>query len=121
MEIAKDLAELLPHRQSPKGKGADGRPIYYLWTFDPEDTKVYIDHNEDRHPADFVTHDELAPHVHHPDTVHGYAYSIKDGWRITDDNHDEVKDPFIVRRVLAALSGKHPPAPLPRVPYHGAA
>jgi hypothetical protein len=117
MSLAEDFAELLPSRQAKAEK--DDRPIYYLWTFDPTDGKVYLDHNENKHPADAVTHDELAPHVTHPETVHGFAYSIKGGWRITDDDHTAVEDPFILRRVESAIEKKEPSAPLPSIRYHG--
>ena len=96
----------------------DDRPFYYLWTFDPTNSKIYIDHNEHRYPAEALTHDTLAPHVTHPDRVYGYAYSIKGGWRITDDEHNEAA-PFIVERVLAALRKEHPPT-LPHPRSHGA-
>lgn len=122
MTIADDLAQLLPTRRVAHGE-RDPRPVYYLWTFDPTDGQVYLDHNEDKHPAEHITHAELAPHVTHPDKVDGYAYSIKGGWRITEFGKDAsqkpVEDPFIVRRVLAALEKKEPPAPLPHIRYHG--
>lgn len=114
MPVHPDLKELLPPRPED-----DDRPVYYLWTFDPQDGHVYLDHNEEKHPAHHVTHDDLAPQVTHPETVHGYAYSIKDGWRITNDERDEV-DPYIARRVLKALKGEHPEPPLPHIRYHGA-
>ena len=118
-EIAPDLAQLLRNRRG--AMEPDDRPDEYLWTFDPEEAKVYIDHNEhpDRHPADHITHETLAPHVHHPDTVHGYAIPIKGGWRVMTDDYKPA-DPFIDRRVRAALNKEHPPAPLPHVRYHGA-
>lgn len=117
--IPEDLAQFLPTRQKRSAAEKDDRPIYYLWKFDPVEAKVHITHNENRHPAEHVTHHSWATHLTHPDTIHGYAYSIKGGWRITDDDHNEVKDPFVVRRVLAALKEEHPPAPLPRIRYHG--
>jgi hypothetical protein len=119
--IAPDLRELLPQHEAGEHE-VDDRPVYYLWTFDPEGNgKIYIDHNEDRHPADALTHQTLAPHVTHPETVHGYAYSIKGGWRITDNHHNQVKGPegaYIVRRVEQALRGEHPEPPLPSIRYH---
>ena len=114
MPIAPDLAELLPKHDK------DDRPFYYLWTFDPTDSKVYVGHNENRHPADALSYEDLAPHVTHPDRVHGFAYAIKGGWRIVDENDNKIPDPYIERRVLAALNKEHPPAPLPHIRYHGA-
>lgn len=116
MRIAEDLKSLLPKRASDPEE-RDDRPTYYLWTFDPQEDRVHIDHNENKHPADHVTHDELAPQVHHPDRVHGYAYSIKDGWRITDDDHKQV-DAHLVKLVLDALRGEHPEPPLANIRYH---
>jgi hypothetical protein len=116
MPIAPDLKSLLPKQAAPQEE--DDRPVYYLWVFDPDTAKVLIEHNEDKHPADHVTHQDIGAHIHHPDKIQGYAYSIKDGWRITNDSHDEVKDPFVVKRVLSALRGEHPEAPLPHLRYH---
>lgn len=118
MSIAPDLKSLLPVHVANQMN--DDRPVYYLWTYEPPldhtegNGKVYMDHNEDKHPAHHMTHDELAPQVTHPDKVHGYAYSIEGGWRITDDDHKEV-DPFIVRQILKALRSRHPEKPLPNV------
>lgn len=111
--ISSDFKALLPKQASPQPE--DDRPVYYLFTFDPHDGKVYLDHNEDKHPADHITHKDQAPHVHHPEKIQGYAYAIKDGWRITTADHGEVKDPFVVKRVLAALRNEHPEPPLPHV------
>lgn len=128
MTIAKDFAELLPTRQARSDP--DDRPLYYLWTFDPHEAKVHIDHNESKHPARHITHDELAPHVKEP--LHGFAYSIKGGWRITNDDHKAVEDPYIIRKVEQALAKNHPPKvlptgflsstdeALPQIRYHGA-
>jgi hypothetical protein len=86
------------------------RPIYYLFAFDQHTLKVHLAHNEDRHPADFITHDELAPHVKDP--VHGFAYAIAEGWRITEFGKDAreypVEDQFILHRVVVALGELHP-------------
>lgn len=117
-ELAEDFRRLLPRQAAPHDK-PDHRPAYYLWTFDPTDGKIHIDHNEGRHPAEILTHETLAPEVTHPDRVHGYAYSIVDGWRITNEEGKKIDDPFIVKRVLAALRDEHPPAPLPAIRYHG--
>lgn len=132
MAIAKDFAELLPSRQA--AAEPDDRPLYYLWTFDPHTNEVHIEHNESKHPAHHVTHEEVAPHVKNP--VHGNAYSIKGGWRITEMDEgakEKAADPFITRKVEHALARKHPPQTLPtgflssvedtealpRIRYHG--
>lgn len=86
----------------------DDRPIYVLWKFDPRDGRIYITHNEDRHPAEHVTHHSWATHVTHRDHVRGYAYSITGGWRITDHEHEEVKNPDAINALLAALARRYP-------------
>lgn len=113
-DIAPDFKELLPKRAAVE---EDDRPVYWLWTFDPEKDQIIIDHNENRHPADHLTHDTLAPHVHHPDKVHGYAYAIKGGYRVTDDDHKK-PDTHVEHLVLQALRGEHPEPPLPSIRYH---
>lgn len=113
MTIAPDFKDLLP-KASDREEEDDDRPIYYLWTWDPEEDKIHMDHNEDRQYADYLTHETLAPSVHHPDKVHGYAYSIKGGWRITDDSHKEV-DKHISHLVWKALEKLHPEPPLPNI------
>jgi len=115
MDIASDFRGLLKQADV---EDRDDRPIYYLWTWDPAGNdgngKVHMDTNEGKHPADHITHDELAPHVYHPERVHGYAYSIKGGWRINTDDHKEV-DPGVVTRVMRKLRGEHPEPALPSV------
>jgi hypothetical protein len=116
MSIAPDLKALLPKQVASQEE--DDRPAYHLWVFDPQTSEVTLDDNEHKSPADQVTHKDLAPHVHHPERINGYAYSIKDGWRITDDAHNEVRDKFIVKRVMAKLQGEYPEPALPHISYH---
>lgn len=113
MSIPEDFKSLLPPHEAAVEE--DDRPIYVLWTFDPVTTKVHMDHNEDRHPAHALTHSTLAPEVTHPDTVHGFAYSIQGGWRITNDEDKEVKDPYVVRKVVDKLHKDYPVAPQPHI------
>lgn len=80
-----------------------GLPIYFLWIFDPQKDETILEHNEGRHTAEHVDHQELARRVPHPERVHGYAYKIKDGWRITDWEHRPVDDPHIQSSVRRAL------------------
>jgi hypothetical protein len=116
MTIATDFKTLLPHEAAIE---TDDRPPYYLWCFDPTDGHVIVTHNRDRHPAEAHTHATMAPEIVHPERLRGYAYPIKDGWRITNDDHKKLTDPFVIKRVLAALRKEHPPAPLPSIRYHG--
>jgi hypothetical protein len=109
--IASDFQRLLPQR---KAKEADTRPVYYLWIFDPDTDQVHMDSNKGKAPAHHILHDDLAI-VRHPEAVRGYAYSIEGGWRITDDDHKEVKDHHIVRRVVQKLRTLHPEPALPHL------
>lgn len=115
--IPEDFKQLLPKRSAEE---EDDRPVYYIWVWDPEHDRVHLTHNEDRHPADHMTHDELGAGIHHPDKVFGYAYSIKGGWRITSDEH-KAPDHHIMWLVEKALRGEHPEPPLPHINYHHAA
>ena len=98
MDVAPDFAALLP----PTGMDYDG-PTYHFWVFHPESDTVSIYHNRDTHPAEHVTHGQLRQEHHHPETIHGYAYRIPRGWRISDDEHRAVKDPHIKDLVMKAL------------------
>jgi hypothetical protein len=66
-------------------------------------TQYQIHHNQGKHPAEHVTHGQLRKVHHHPETIHGYAYKIHGGWRITDDEHRPVNDPHVVEKVIKAL------------------
>lgn len=82
---------------------AETGPTYWLWVFDPQEDKIILEHNEDRHPAHHITHKDLAELVPHPDRIHGYAYRIHGGWRITEDDHGAVDDPHVKHLVVQAL------------------
>ena len=97
-DIAPDFKALLP----PTGIDYDG-PVYHLWVFHPEDDSVSIHHNSGRHPAEHITHGQLRQQHHHPETIHGYAYRLSRGWRITDDEHHPIRDPHVVEEVIKAL------------------
>lgn len=101
--IPDDLKEFLDPGQSQESYAG---PIVWLWVFDPQTAKVTITHNEDRPPAEAVTHKELAPEATHPGRVQGYAYHIKGGFRITDDKHKAVTDPYITEHVRKALKAE---------------
>ena len=100
MAIPDDFRSLLPKVAAE----ADGEPFYYLWVFDPHTGEVTIEHNEGRHPAEHIDHTELAQRVPHPDRIHGYAYRIGAGWRITTWEHRPVEDAYIHNQVAKELS-----------------
>lgn len=62
------------------------RRIYHRWGYDPRDDSVHINERNDF-------------------DLNGYAYRIDGGWRLTDEEHDAVDDPYIVRKVMEALKG----------------
>lgn len=97
-----DFLSLLPQHRVARETG----PIYYLWVFDPQSDTIRIEHNEGRHPADRITHEDLARDVPHPERVHGYAYRIGGGWRITTWEHRAVEDPHVKTLVRDALNGE---------------
>lgn len=101
MSLDPQLAALLPKTSLDREEG----PIYFLWVFDPETGEVTLEHNEGRHAAEHVDHGHLAERVVHPDRVHGFAYKIRGGWRVTTWEHRPVDDPFILRKVKQALGG----------------
>jgi hypothetical protein len=109
--MADDIKDL----QDPgKDTSPERRAATYLWVYDPAEDKLYVDHNEDKHPAHRITHAEFHQEVDHPNAVRGFAYSIKGGWRITDRDHKEVEDPYLIKLVVSTLDG----APLPTHPAH---
>lgn len=83
--------------------------MYYLWVFDPENDRVVLEHNYGKHRAEHVDHAELGRRVTHPDRVHGYAYKIVGGWRITTYEHGPVDDPHVKQKVKDALDGTQRP------------
>ena len=62
------------------------RSIYRRWGYDPYDDTVYINDRKDLDQS-------------------GYAYRIDGGWRLTDEEHDAVNDPYIIKKVMEALRG----------------
>lgn len=101
MSVPTEFLRLLPKVAVEREEG----PLYFLWVFDPDSGEVILEHNEDRHAAEHVDHGHLAERVKHPDKVHGYAYKIRGGWRITTWDHKPVDDPFVVKQVRGELNG----------------
>lgn len=99
MELPAEFTDLFPKVSS---EHAD-KPIYYLWVYDPLEDKVRVEHNEGKHRADKVDHGQLAESTPNPGRVHGYAYRIVGGFRITDWDHRPVADPHIKEAVADAL------------------
>jgi hypothetical protein len=102
MSLPEDFASLLPKLSAEPESG----PIYWLWVYDPHEDKVHLEHNEGKHRADYVDHGKLAERIPHPDRVHGFAYKIRDGFRITTWEHRPVDDPHVLQQVERALKGE---------------
>lgn len=87
-------------------------PLYYRWTFSPDTGEVEVGHNDEDHPALVRYHEQLADKLNRADVINGYAYRITDGWRLSDDEHKPLEDPYIVSQVLRALNrGPQPTGP----------
>lgn len=95
--VPEEFSDLLPKVAHVEG------PEYHLWVYNPQDDSVLIETPADKPRIEQRYHAELAEDVPHPNRVHGYAYPLRDGWRITDWEHHPVEDPHIktvVRRTL---------------------
>lgn len=87
-------------------------PMYYRWTFSPDTGEVEVGHNDEDHPALVRYHNQLADKIDRAHVVNGYAYRISDGWRLSDDEHRPLEDPYVVSQVLRALNqGDRPVGP----------
>lgn len=96
-----------PLRQGLFAKhGRTTPPLYYRWVFSPDTGEVEIGHNDENHPAKVRYHKELAGQLNRPNLVHGYAYRLLGGWRLTDWEHRPVDDPFVSAQVLQGLGAK---------------
>lgn len=104
MKIAQDFLKLLP--KLSREPLEPGEPLYYLWVFDPIEDKVILEHNEGKHHAEHLDHSDLAKRVDHPDRIHGFAYCIEGGFRITDWEHRPLDDEHIKETVRLALKGR---------------
>ena len=83
-------------------------PLYYRFVLHPDTGQVELGANTDDHPALVPYHEELAGKVNRPNLIHGYAYRLNGGWRLTDWEHKPLEDHFVASRVLLALRGKDP-------------
>ena len=102
MSVPKEFTDLFPKVSADEAK----EPLYYLWVYDPREDKIHVEHNEGRHRAEHTDHGELGRRVADPERVHGYAYPIGGGFRITSWDHGSVDDPHIKEAVRKALKGE---------------
>lgn len=80
------------------------RPPYYLFAYSPTSGEVAVGHTLEAQPAEVPTHDDLASQLNEPGLIHGYAYRIDNGWRVTDVDHRPIADPHAKVRVPEELS-----------------
>lgn len=97
--VPQEFTRLLPRVAAE----ATGEPVYWLFVYDPLEDRVHLENNEGRHRADHVTHGDLADRFPHPARIHGYAYRIQGGYRVTDWEHKALTDPHILDLVRSAL------------------
>lgn len=86
------------------GRTAASKPIYYRWVFTP--SGVELSHNDDEHPANLQYHQDLGSEVNEQNMVHGYAYRIHNGWRLTDWEHKPIEDPYVQKSVVDAINNE---------------
>lgn len=79
------------------------RPLYYRFAFDPQSGEVELAHNRETHPAYIRHHGDLAGNG---GMVHGYAYRIGNGWRLTDYDDKPFNDNYIRTKVVRAVRKK---------------
>lgn len=92
-----------PSWYAPMSKvAAKAPPIYYRWVFSPKGG-VSLSDNDTTHPAWTPYHRDIAGTSGEARLIHGYAYRIGDGWRLTTDEHKPVHDNFVVAQVVRAL------------------
>jgi hypothetical protein len=84
------------------------RPLYYRFVLKPSDGSVVLSHNDETDPAHVRYHGDLANEIREQG-VHGFAYRIGKGWRLTDYEHKPIDDPFVRRQVLGALRQEEGP------------
>lgn len=100
MEIPSEIKEAFAQRV---GLTHPDAPVYYAWVFDARDARVHLSDDHEKPRRDKDHHDGLAKKVnHHPGRVHGYAYRIRGGWRITDVEHKAV-DHFVAKQVVKSI------------------
>jgi hypothetical protein len=79
------------------------RVIYYRWVFSPSTGDVSLSHNHEGHPADIVFHEELAEDRPEHDLQGGFATRAVGGWKVTDEDHKPITEPFTKRKVIEAI------------------
>lgn len=82
-------------------------PTYYRFAYSPTTDEVVLGHNLEARHIDIPLHGDMAAHMP-PPIVMGYAYRIKNGWRIVNAEHKALDDPHVRELVLHALADAEP-------------
>lgn len=100
MKIPDDIRNLFQSKTAaPKSK----KVLYYLWTYGANTGKVLLDTDDSRPRKDHRYHEHMGEDHEDTDLIHGYAYRIKDGWRITDIEHNSLDDGHIKLEIIRAI------------------
>ena len=83
-------------------KHANPGSLYYVWVFDPQSGEVDL-YDSEQHSLEVPSHQDLAQQYPHESRLHGYAYRIINGWRVTDWDDKPLDDPYVLRTVQDAL------------------
>lgn len=101
-----EVSSIIPWQQNPnlaRFMASGTKPLYVRWVYSPS-KGVTIGSNADDHPAFVKYHQQLGGDINDTDLVHGYAYPIGNGWRVTDYEHQPLEDPYIVNQVVRGLN-----------------
>ena len=86
----------------------DDRPDYCVWALDLRTRTPHVADDEGLGPVQSVSHDELTQVIGHPEVADGYAYAVPDGWLITTEDAERVRDPAILDPLVLALVSTYP-------------
>lgn len=76
---------------------------YYKFVVSPFTGDVTLSHNEEGHPADILTYQDLRDMHNEQDLINGYAIKQPGGWKIMNDDDQEIDDRFLLHKIESAL------------------
>lgn len=82
-------------------------PLYTRWVFSPTTGDVDLSDNSGD-PLSVKYHSDLARERNEANLVHGYAYRIGNGWRLTDWENKPLSDHYTIASVMRSLQGSEP-------------
>lgn len=104
---ASGYGDKYPMSEVPSVFAKIAHPLYMRWVFSPASGQVELSDNS-QDPLETKYHTDLARELNEPNLVHGYAYRIGDGWRLTDWDSRPVEDPFVIAQVMRTLQTQQP-------------